>query len=106
MGVEPRTARQMIEFGQQRQGHRPRRDAGVQPRHGPPRHPSAAELDRYFREVLEHVELPTVISTHFSVGYMIPIDLLCTLCDEYDSIIGINCSIGQDFTYSSGCSTR
>ena len=43
--------------------------------------------------------MPAVISTHFSVGYMVPIDLLCTLCDEYDSIIGINCSIGQDFTY-------
>jgi 4-hydroxy-tetrahydrodipicolinate synthase len=49
--------------------------------------------------VLEQVEMPSVISTHFSVGYMIPVDLLCTLCDEYPSIIGINCSIGQDFTY-------
>ena len=61
--------------------------------------PRPQELDRYFREVLEQVEMPAVISTHFSVGYMIPVDLLVTLCDEYDSIIGINCSIGQDFTY-------
>ena len=61
--------------------------------------PRPQELDRYFREVLEQVEMPAVISTHFSVGYMIPVELLCTLCDEYDSIIGINCSIGQDFAY-------
>jgi len=30
---------------------------------------------------------------------MVPIELLCKLCAEFDSVIGINCSIGQDFTY-------
>jgi 4-hydroxy-tetrahydrodipicolinate synthase len=61
--------------------------------------PRPQELDAYFREVLDAIELPVVISTHFSVGYMVPIDLLCGLCDDYHSVIGINCSIGQDFTY-------
>jgi 4-hydroxy-tetrahydrodipicolinate synthase len=99
MGVEPRTARQMIEFGNRV------KDTGLDAMQvysldmGHLGIPRPQELDRYFREVLEQVETPAVISTHFSVGYMIPVDLLCTLCDEYDSIIGINCSIGQDFTY-------
>jgi 4-hydroxy-tetrahydrodipicolinate synthase len=99
MGVEPRTARQMIEFGRQVQG------AGVDAMQiyslemGHLGIPRRQELDAYFREVLDALETPSVISTHFSVGYMVPIDLLCNLCDDYDSIIGINCSIGQDFTY-------
>ena len=49
--------------------------------------------------MLEHIDMPSVISTHFSVGYMVPVDLLCALCDDYPLVIGINCSIGQDFTY-------
>ena len=100
MGVEPRTARQMIEFG------RRVKDVGLDAMQvysldmGHLGIPRPEELDRYFREVLEHgATMPAVISTHFSVGYMVPVDLLCTLCDEYDSMIGINCSIGQDFTY-------
>ena len=57
------------------------------------------ELEAYFREVLENIDLPSVISTHFSVGYMVPVDLLCKLCDEYESIIGINCSVREDLVY-------
>ena len=43
--------------------------------------------------------MPSVISTHFSLGYMVPVDLLSALCTDYPHVIGINCSIGQDFTY-------
>ncbi|MEX1006443.1 MAG: dihydrodipicolinate synthase family protein [Acidimicrobiia bacterium] len=99
MGVEPRTAKQMIEFG------RRVKDTGLDAMQvysldmGHLGIPRPQELDRYFRDVLEQVEMPSVISTHFSVGYMVPVDLLCTLCDEYPSVIGVNCSIGQDFTY-------
>lgn len=99
MGVEPRTARQMIEFG------RRVKDTGLDAMQvysldmGHLGIPRPQELDAYFREVLDAVAMPAVISTHFSVGYVIPVDLLCTLCDEYPSIIGINCSISQDFTY-------
>jgi 4-hydroxy-tetrahydrodipicolinate synthase len=99
MGVEPRTAREMIEFGNRV------KDTGLDAMQiysldmGHLGIPRPQELDRYFREVLEQVEMPSVISTHFSVGYMIPVDLLCRLCDEYPSIVGINCSIGQDLTY-------
>jgi 4-hydroxy-tetrahydrodipicolinate synthase len=99
MGVEPRTARQMIEFAKQVEA------SGLEAMQiysldmGHLGQPQSAELELYFREVVENISLPTIISTHFSVGYMVPIELLCTLCDEYDSIIGVNCSIGQDFTY-------
>ena len=61
--------------------------------------PRPQEQEHYFRDVLEHIDMPSVISTHFSVGYMVPVDLLCALCAEYPHVIGINVSIGQDFTY-------
>jgi 4-hydroxy-tetrahydrodipicolinate synthase len=61
--------------------------------------PRPQELEAYFRDVLEAIDMPAVISTHFSVGYMVPVDLLCRLCDEYPSVVGVNCSIGPDFTY-------
>jgi 4-hydroxy-tetrahydrodipicolinate synthase len=99
MGVEPRTARQMIEFGKQVEGsglEAMQIDSLDQGHGGRPGDPV---LDGYFRDVLENVNVPSVISTHFSVGYMIPVELLCKLCEDYDSIIGINCSIGQDFVY-------
>jgi dihydrodipicolinate synthase/N-acetylneuraminate lyase len=30
---------------------------------------------------------------------MVPVDLLGALCAEYPHVVGVNCSIGQDFTY-------
>ena len=99
MGVEPRTARQMIEFG------RRVKDSGLDAMQvysldmGHLGMPRPEELERYFSDVLEQIDVPAVVSTHFSVGYMVPVDLLVKLCDRFDSIIGINCSIGQDFTY-------
>ena len=76
MGVEPRTARQMIEFGRRVKG------TGLDAMQiysldmGHLGIPRPQELDAYFREVLEAVDMPSVVSTHFSVGYMVPVDLL------------------------------
>ncbi len=99
MGVEPRTAREMIEFG------RLVETSGLEAMQvysldmGHLGSPSLAEQERYFREVLDNVGVATILSTHYSVGYMVPIELLCQLCEDYDSVVGVNCSIGQDFTY-------
>jgi 4-hydroxy-tetrahydrodipicolinate synthase len=100
MGVEPRTARQMIEFGRRVQ------EAGLDAMQvysldmGHLAVPRPAELERYFSDVLDAVEFPAVISTHFSVGYLVPVDLLVRLCERYPHVIGVNCSIsGGDFPY-------
>ena len=45
--------------------------------------PRPQEQERYFRDVLKHIGMPSVISTHFSVGYMVPVDLLSALCTDY-----------------------
>ena len=98
MGVEPRTAAEMVDHLAMvaaagvdaaqvysldvGHGHRPKQDA----------------LAGYFHEVLESTALPTVLSTHQSVGYRIPVELLAGLVERYDHVIGINCS-HQDLGY-------
>jgi 4-hydroxy-tetrahydrodipicolinate synthase len=92
MGVEPRTARQMIEFLELA------RASGVEAAQvysldvGHAHVPTTEELDTYFAEVLEALEFPVVLSTHQSVGYRISSDLIVDLARRYRHIIGINCT--------------
>jgi 4-hydroxy-tetrahydrodipicolinate synthase len=60
--------------------------------------PSPAELEVFFRTNLERMQIPAVLSTHFMLGYMIPVDVLERLLDEYPHIIGINCTT-QNIAY-------
>ncbi len=92
MGVEPRTADQMVAFA------RVAAVAGVEacqiysldPGHG--HRPTMEEVRRYFDEVLSRCALPAVLSTHQSVGYRVPVDMIASLAGTYDTLIGINCS--------------
>ncbi len=54
--------------------------------------PTDAELESFFRTILERMSIPAVLSTHFLLGYMIPLDLLERLLASYPHIIGINAS--------------
>jgi 4-hydroxy-tetrahydrodipicolinate synthase len=54
--------------------------------------PSDLELEAFFRTILEQMSIPAVLSTHFLLGYMIPLDVLERLLAEYPHIIGINAS--------------
>jgi 4-hydroxy-tetrahydrodipicolinate synthase len=54
--------------------------------------PAPAELEAYFREVLDCCSLPAVLSSHFFAGYLIPIDLIETLARDYENLIGVNIS--------------
>jgi 4-hydroxy-tetrahydrodipicolinate synthase len=98
MGVEPRTASQMIELG--------RRVAGagldgmqvysLDQGHG--NQPTRRELERYLRDVLDAIEVPAVLSSHQSVGYFVPADLLGEMVSDYDHVVGVNCT-SPDQTY-------
>jgi len=98
MGTEPRSAAQMIEFGRMVADHG--LDAmqvySLDMGHGFA--PSDDELRRYFTDVLSAVDLPVVVSTHYSVGYFVPIPLLAELADEFPQLIGVNCT-SPDLTY-------
>jgi 4-hydroxy-tetrahydrodipicolinate synthase len=98
MGVEPRTAGDMIDYIDmvsglgveaaqiysldQGHGHRPTQD----------------EIYRYFDDVLRATSFPSVLSTHQSVGYVVPVPMLVEFADRFDHLIGINIS-HQDLGY-------
>ena len=90
MGVEPRTARQMIEY------LRLAKAAGVDAAQiysldvGHDTAPSPQEVERYFTDVLNEAPLPVVLSTHFSVGYRLTPALMSKLVETYPQVVGVN----------------
>jgi 4-hydroxy-tetrahydrodipicolinate synthase len=92
MGVEPRTAAQMVAMAglAARSGVEALQIYSLDQGHG--NRPSRAELDRYLRTVLDVTTLPAVLSSHQSVGYLLDPDLIGSLLDDYDQVIGVNCS--------------
>jgi 4-hydroxy-tetrahydrodipicolinate synthase len=90
MGFEPRTAQQMIDFAAMA------RDAGVDAVQvysldiGHAAHPTEAEMQRYYESVLSSIDVPAVLSTHFSVGYLLPITLIKGLTEKFDHVVGVN----------------
>jgi 4-hydroxy-tetrahydrodipicolinate synthase len=89
MGVEPRTAKEMLRLADIAA------EAGVDAMQvysldvGHGHMPHIDELNAYYDDVLSRMKLPAVISTHQSVGYFLPLDLLERLVDRYD-VAGIN----------------
>jgi 4-hydroxy-tetrahydrodipicolinate synthase len=98
MGVEPRTAHDAVALA------RVAADVGVDAfqlyslDQGHGNRPTPAELDRYVRTVLDAVDLPVVLSTHQSVGYLLPVELLASILDGGGPVMGVNCSTA-DVTY-------
>jgi len=90
MGCEPRSAKDYIELI--RIGESVGMDAmqlySVDYGHG--NLPVEKELETYFRTLLEHTSIPARLSSHFSVGYNIPLPLLGRLLDDYPHIDAIH----------------
>jgi 4-hydroxy-tetrahydrodipicolinate synthase len=95
MGVEPRTAAEMIARVHQAElvGVDAVQVYSLDEGHG--NQPSAAELERYVHSVLDATTAPVVLSTHQSVGYLLPIELVAALVRDTDRVLGINCSTGD-----------
>jgi len=98
MGVEPRTAEEMVAFthAAATAGVEACQIYSLDPGHG--HRPTMAEVERYFDAVLTDCPVPAVVSTHQSVGYRIPVPMLEALVARHPGIIGVNCSHG-DVTY-------
>jgi 4-hydroxy-tetrahydrodipicolinate synthase len=89
MGVEPRTAGEMIELA--RLAADTNLDAmQIYSIAAPGATP--AELEDYFDDVLSVVRIPAVISIHHAVGYTIPLDLVKRLVTQFDHVVGVNCT--------------
>jgi 4-hydroxy-tetrahydrodipicolinate synthase len=98
MGVEPRTADEMVEYVQMATtlGIDACQIYSLDQGHG--HRPTGAEIETYFTDVLSAVTVPCVLSTHQSVGYRIPVELLAALATRFEHVIGVNCS-HQDMGY-------
>jgi 4-hydroxy-tetrahydrodipicolinate synthase len=98
MGVEPRTARQMIDFlaDAETAGVDAAQVYSLDVGHG--HVPTPRELDAYFDEVLSHSRMKLVLSTHQSVGYVISPPVIIALCERHPHLIGLNIS-HQDPNY-------
>jgi 4-hydroxy-tetrahydrodipicolinate synthase len=90
MGVEPRTAAEVIELATDAV------TAGVDATQvysldlGHGYLPTADEQRAYLRTVLDHAPGDLVLSTHQSVGYHYETALLAELLDEYPRVLGVN----------------
>jgi 4-hydroxy-tetrahydrodipicolinate synthase len=95
MGIEPRTARQMIDYiaVATETGVDAAQIYSLDPGHG--HRPTPGEIETYLRAVLESTSLPCIVSSHQSVGYVVPPELLATLAEEHPQLVGVNCSHGD-----------
>jgi 4-hydroxy-tetrahydrodipicolinate synthase len=91
MGVEPRTAAQMIDFlGLAAEaGMEAAQVYSLDVGHG--HAPTTEELDTYFSEVIAAAPLPLVLSTHQSVGYRIAPELIVELA-QAPQVLAVNCT--------------
>jgi 4-hydroxy-tetrahydrodipicolinate synthase len=98
MGVEPRTATEMVRFvaGAESAGVDAVQVYSLDVGHG--HRPSPIELEGYFDQVFSSTTVPCVLSTHQSVGYQVPIDVIAGLAARFPHMSGVNCS-HQDLAY-------
>lgn len=98
MGVEPRTAKQMTRFIDTawRLGVDAVQLYSLDMGHG--NAPRSDEMEGYYHDILTVVRAPVVLSTHYSVGYFIPVTLLARLTERFPNVVGINCT-SPDITY-------
>jgi 4-hydroxy-tetrahydrodipicolinate synthase len=91
MGVEPRTATQMLDFLQlaAEAGMEAAQVYSLDVGHG--HAPTNEELETYFDEVISTAPLPVVLSTHQSVGYRIAPELIVSLAHR-PQVLGVNCT--------------
>lgn len=90
MGVEPRSASQMVEFVELAAS------AGVDAvqiysldmGHGG--RPTPETLERYFRTAIEACRIPCVVSSHFFGGYVLDPELVARLARDYEHLVGVN----------------
>jgi 4-hydroxy-tetrahydrodipicolinate synthase len=92
MGVEARSAAEMVEYLRLAQA------AGVDAAQiysldlGHGHRPSPDEVLEYLTEVLSSTTVPSVLSTHQSVGYRISVETISRLVARFDHVVGVNSS--------------
>jgi 4-hydroxy-tetrahydrodipicolinate synthase len=92
MGVEPRSAAEMLKLVRLAERHELDAMQLYCLDLGHSNRPSETELERYFRDVLDEMRIPALLSSHIFGGYAIPIAMIGRLLNDYPFLIGINCT--------------
>jgi 4-hydroxy-tetrahydrodipicolinate synthase len=92
MGVETRSAAEMIEYTREAEaaGVDAAQIYSLDPGHG--HRPTPDEVFEYLTDVLSATKIPSVLSTHRSVGYRISVDAIAQIVDRFDHVVGVNSS--------------
>jgi 4-hydroxy-tetrahydrodipicolinate synthase len=98
MGTEPRSAAEMIDYVRVAGacGVDASQIYSLDAGHG--HRPTRPEIQAYFDDILSAIDVPSVVSTHQSVGYSVPVEMLAGFVDTYPHVIGINVT-NQDLGY-------
>jgi 4-hydroxy-tetrahydrodipicolinate synthase len=99
MGCEPRTAKQFLELVKiaEKVGMDGMQLYSLDLGHG--QKPTDAELELFFRRLLDNMSIPAIISSHImSGGYLVPVDVFARLLDDYPHLVGINVT-SPDLSY-------
>ncbi|HXA28719.1 MAG TPA: dihydrodipicolinate synthase family protein [Candidatus Angelobacter sp.] len=90
MGAPPRRAGEMIAFADRVAA------AGLDgmqlypPDLGMGHRPRDRELRAYYDDVLPAIRVPVILSTHMSLGYLLPVPLIADLAERYPHVAGVN----------------
>jgi 4-hydroxy-tetrahydrodipicolinate synthase len=95
MGVETRSADEMVEYLHVAKsvGVDAAQIYSLDPGHG--HLPTPDEVREYLIDVLSATTVPSVLSTHQSVGYRISVETIGHVVDRFDHVVGVNCSHGD-----------
>ena len=98
MGAEPRTANEMVEFlhDAKASGLEAAQVFSLDMGHGAK--PTYAEMEHYYRTVVESTDINIYLSSHRTVGYFLPLDLIESLVARYPTIAGVAYG-GPDIPY-------
>jgi 4-hydroxy-tetrahydrodipicolinate synthase len=98
MSFEPRVPQEIVEFLRRAEPHKPDAVVVFSLDLGHGAKPTRAQIERYYSIVLESTSLPIVLSSHESVGYFPPVDLLEEMARRFPHLIGLSYG-GVDMTY-------
>jgi 4-hydroxy-tetrahydrodipicolinate synthase len=98
MGCEPHLPDEMVEF-LRRAEHNKLDFAQIFSLHiGHSAIPTPRELETYYATVIDSSSIPVYLSSHYSAGYFLPLDLIEKLVDRFPTIAGVAYG-GPDVTY-------
>ncbi len=97
-GCEPRTTKEMVRYVRRIEPFKVDAVRIMPLDIGHKSKPSKAELDKYCSSVINATSSPVLLTSHHAAGYLLPLDLIESLCDRFDNITGINYG-GDSTTY-------